>query len=86
MSNKNKTNNTTIKLIPAIKTPSRHINNNIKANNSAFNLNPEYLEQNEKNPSPTLQLQSPNNNSNSNNKLNDEFFHINNNESDIHED
>ena len=86
MSNKNKTNNTTIKLIPAIKTPSRHINNNIKANNSAFNLNPEYLEQNEKNPSPTLKLQSPNNNSNSNNKLNDEFFHINNNESDIHED
>ena len=80
MSLKNITNNATIKIIPAIKTPSRYENNKIKSNNSAFNLNPEYLIQNEKNPSPTLMLHSTNNKSNN---INNEVYHVNNDESDI---
>ena len=82
MSLKNITNNATIKIIPAIKTPSRYENNKIKSNNSAFNLNPEYLIQNEKNPSPTLMLHSTNNKSNN---INNEVYHVNNDESDIEE-
>ena len=82
MSLKNITNNATIKIIPSIKTPSRYENNKIKSNNSAFNLNPEYLIQNEKNPSPTLMLHSTNNKSNN---INNEVYHVNNDESDIEE-
>ena len=74
-------NNATIKIIPTIITPSRYKNNfNIKTNNSAFNLNPEYILRNEKSPSPTLMLQYANNNSNN---MNYEYYQINNNESDI---
>ena len=82
MSLKNITNNATIKIIPAIKTPSRYENNKIKSNNSVFNLNPEYLIQNEINPSPTLELQSTNN---KNKNKNYEIYHVNNYESDIEE-
>ena len=51
-----------IKRIPAINTPSKYITNYSQATNPTIELNPEYILQKEKNPSPTLKPQSANSN------------------------